>query len=89
MRYWADLAAQGGVVTPEEVATFISFFINDPEATKTEPFNISYNLPGNAEFEKMGKTAIQEIGFGRKTVVEAVESFYTNAQQIIANNITQ
>lgn len=78
---------------PEEVAQFISFFINDSEAasilgnnrgvpvtaanrdvlqaqasdvekiiydytsrvseaTKTEPFNISYNLPGNAEFEK-------------------------------------
>ncbi|MCR8659354.1 ABC transporter substrate-binding protein [Paenibacillus endoradicis] len=115
---------------PEEVAMFISFFINDPEAalilgnnrgvpvtaanrnvlqekasdvekviydytnrvseaTKTEPFNISYNLPGNAEFEKMGKTAIQEIGFGRKTVQEAVEGFYKNAQQIIANNTTQ
>ncbi|MFC6334608.1 ABC transporter substrate-binding protein [Paenibacillus septentrionalis] len=115
---------------PEEVALFISFFINDPdaalilgnnrgvpvtaanrdlleaqagsvekiiydytsrvsEATKTEPFNISYNLPGNAEFEKMTKTAIQEIGFGRKTVEQAVASFYKDAQEIIANNINQ
>lgn len=114
---------------PEEVAQFISFFINDPEAakilgnnrgvpvtaanrdvlqavasdvekiiydytsrvseaTKTEPFAISYNLPGNAEFEKMAKTTIQEIGFGRKTVEEAVASFYTSAQEIIANNIS-
>lgn len=115
---------------PEEVALFISFFINDPEAavilgnnrgvpvtaanrnvlqekasdvekviydytsrvseaTKSEPFNISYNLPGNAEFEKMAKTAIQEIGFGRKTIDEAVAGFFTNAQQIIANNTVQ
>ncbi|GIP15553.1 sugar ABC transporter substrate-binding protein [Paenibacillus montaniterrae] len=115
---------------PEEVALFISFFINDPEAarilgnnrgvpvtaanrdvlqaeasdvekiiydytsrvseaTKTEPFAISYNLPGNAEFEKMAKTTIQEIGFGRKTVEEAVASFYANAQEIIANNVAQ
>ncbi|MEK4251915.1 extracellular solute-binding protein [Paenibacillus sp. FSL W7-1287] len=115
---------------PEEVAQFISFFINDSEAasilgnnrgvpvtaanrdvlqaqasdvekiiydytsrvseaTKTEPFNISYNLPGNAEFEKMTKTAIQEIGFGRKSVEEAVASFYKDAQEIIANNVTQ
>jgi len=59
------------------------------EATKTEPFNISYNLPGNAEFEKMTKTTIQEIGFGRKTVEEAVASFYKNAQEIIANNVEQ
>lgn len=37
----------------------------------------------------MTKTAIQEIGFGRKSVEEAVASFYKDAQEIIANNVTQ
>ncbi|MHA6485098.1 ABC transporter substrate-binding protein [Paenibacillus sp. strain BS8-2] len=56
------------------------------EATKTEPFAVSYNPPGNAEFEKMGKTTVQEIGFGRKTVEQAVKDFYENAVKIFNSN---
>lgn len=56
------------------------------EATKTEPFAVSYNPPGNAEFEKMGKTTVQEIGFGRKTVEQAVKDFYGNAVKIFNSN---
>ena len=37
------------------------------EATKTEPFDVSYNPPGFAEFSKLAQTTTQEIGFGRKT----------------------
>ena len=36
------------------------------EATKTEPFAVSYNPPGFAEFSKLAETTVQEIGFGRK-----------------------
>jgi multiple sugar transport system substrate-binding protein len=56
------------------------------DATKTEPFAVSYNPPGNAEFEKMGKTTVQEIGFGRKTVEQAVKDFYQNAVKILNSN---
>ncbi|WP_168119595.1 sugar ABC transporter substrate-binding protein [Paenibacillus sp. HB172176] len=56
------------------------------EATKKEPFAISYNPPGFSEFEKVGKTAVQEIGFGRKNVEEAVKDFYKSAVDIFNNN---
>ena len=114
---------------PEEVAMFINFFINDSEAaqilrnnrgvpvtsknrdvleaaaddvdkivydytsrvseaTKTEPFGVSYNPPGSAEFTKLGKTTIQEIGFGRKTVEQAVKDFYEGTITIFSSNVS-
>ncbi|MFX3633574.1 MAG: ABC transporter substrate-binding protein [Candidatus Pristimantibacillus sp.] len=59
------------------------------EATKTEPFTVSYNPPGNAEFSKLGKTTVQEIGFGRKTVEQAVKNFYEGTVKIFSNNTQQ
>ncbi|MEK3884559.1 cache domain-containing protein [Paenibacillus sp. PL2-23] len=56
------------------------------EAAETEPFAVSYNPPGFAEFEKLGKTTVQEIGFGRKNVEEAVQDFYKGAVSIFNSN---
>jgi len=55
-------------------------------ATKTEPFAVSYNPPGFAEFSKLGKTSVQEIAFGRKSVEQAVKDFYAGTQQIFSKN---
>ncbi|SFF35678.1 multiple sugar transport system substrate-binding protein [Paenibacillus algorifonticola] len=56
------------------------------EATKTEPFAVSYNPPGFAEFSKLAETTVQEIGFGRKKVEQAVADFYNGTLQIFAKN---
>lgn len=112
---------------PEEVAAFISFFVNDPEAAKilgndrgvpvmaanreqlrqnasdvdeivydytnrvseaaaAEPFAVSYNPPGFAEYSKLAETTVQEIGFGRKSVEEAVKDFYSGTLKIFESN---
>lgn len=56
------------------------------EATKTEPFAVSYNPPGNAEFTKLAETTVQEIGFGRKKVEQAVKDFYNGTLKIFESN---
>ncbi|CAM4012349.1 solute-binding protein [Saccharibacillus endophyticus] len=58
------------------------------EAAEKENFVVSYNIPGGAEFTKLGETTVQEIGFGRKSVEQAVSDFYKGAQQIFAKNKT-
>ncbi|WNS45833.1 extracellular solute-binding protein [Paenibacillus sp. MMS20-IR301] len=111
---------------PEEVATLMNYWINDPdaaqilgsdrgvpvtskmrdllmkdaspleqtiydftsrvsEATKTEPFAISYNPPSFTEFTKLAETAVQEIGFEQKDVKQGVEDFYKGAAQIFGS----
>jgi len=112
---------------PVEVATLLSFFINDPdvakllgndrgvpvvaanrklleasasnvekivydytsrvsEATKKEPFAVSYNPPGFSEYSKLAETTMYEIGFGRKSVEQAVKDFYNGTVKIFKNN---
>ncbi|WP_028609306.1 ABC transporter substrate-binding protein [Paenibacillus harenae] len=112
---------------PKEVATLLSFFINDPEvakilgsdrgvpvtaanrtllegtanpvekivydytsrvseATKTEPFAVSYNPPGFSEYSKLAESTMYEIGFGRKSVEAAVKDFYNGTLKIFKNN---
>ncbi|WP_080838925.1 ABC transporter substrate-binding protein [Cohnella massiliensis] len=112
---------------PKEVATFIDFFINDPEvalilgndrgvpvtsknrellegkasdvdkivydytsrvseAAKTEPFAVSYNPPGFSEYSKLAESTLYEIGFGRKSVEDAVKDFYNGTVKIFNNN---
>ncbi|CAM4522536.1 ABC transporter substrate-binding protein [Paenibacillus xylanexedens] len=56
------------------------------EATKTEPFDVSYNPPGFAEFYKLAQTTNQEIGFGRKSVEQAVSDFYNGTVRIFESN---
>ncbi|OMF08107.1 extracellular solute-binding protein [Paenibacillus sp. FSL H7-0942] len=56
------------------------------EATKTEPFEVSYNPPGFAEFSKLAQTTNQEIGFGRKSVEQAVSDFYNGTVRIFESN---
>jgi len=56
------------------------------EATKTEPFDVSYNPPGFAEFSKLAQTTTQEIGFGRKDVKQAVADFYNGTVRIFESN---
>ncbi|MEC0202238.1 extracellular solute-binding protein [Paenibacillus lautus] len=56
------------------------------EATKTEPFDVSYNPPGFAEFSKLAQTTTQEIGFGRKNVELAVTDFYNGTVRIFESN---
>ncbi|WP_339187996.1 extracellular solute-binding protein [Paenibacillus sp. FSL R5-0490] len=56
------------------------------EATKTEPFDVSYNPPGFAEFSKLAQTTNQEIGFGRKGVEQAVSDFYNGTVRIFESN---
>lgn len=112
---------------PSEVAKFIDFIINDPdaakalgsnrgvpvtsksraaleadaspidkvvydytsrvsEATKKEPFAISYNPPGNAEFIKLSDNTVQLIGFGKASVEKAVQEFYDGTVKIFQSN---
>ncbi|CAM3845041.1 sugar ABC transporter substrate-binding protein [Cohnella lubricantis] len=112
---------------PNEVAKFIDFIINDPDAakalgnnrgvpvtsanraalvaeaspadkivydytsrvseqTKKEPFAISYNPPGNAEFIKLSDNTVQEIGFGKASVEKAVQGFYEGTVKIFESN---
>ncbi|OMF36984.1 ABC transporter substrate-binding protein [Paenibacillus sp. FSL H8-0548] len=112
---------------PNEVATLLSFFINDPdvakilgndrgvpvtsanrtvlegqanavekivydytsrvsEATKSEPFAVSYNPPGFSEYSKLADSTMYEIGFGRKSVEQAVKDFYEGTVKIFNNN---
>lgn len=56
------------------------------EATKKEPFDVSYNPPGFAEFSKLAQTTTQEIGFGRKDVKQAVADFYNGTVRIFESN---
>jgi multiple sugar transport system substrate-binding protein len=53
---------------------------------ETEPFTVSYNLPGFSEFSKLAETTVQEIGFGRKTVEKAVADFYSGTVKIFESN---
>lgn len=55
-------------------------------ATSKEPFAISYNPPGSAEYTKLIETTVQEIGFGKKDVQKGVADFYTGAVKIFNNN---
>ncbi|WP_337102649.1 ABC transporter substrate-binding protein [Paenibacillus sp. YIM B09110] len=56
------------------------------KATETEPFAVSYNPPGNTEYSKLAESTMYEIGFGRKSVEEAVKSFYNGTVKIFNNN---
>nr|WP_223869590.1 extracellular solute-binding protein [Paenibacillus sabuli] len=56
------------------------------DAAKDEPFDVSYNPPGFAEFDKLARTTVQEIGFGRKSVEQAVSDFYSGTTQIFQSN---
>ena len=56
------------------------------EATKNEPFNVSYNMPGNTEFTTLAEKSVQEIGFGRKSVEQAVTDFYSGTVRIFNSN---
>lgn len=56
------------------------------EATKTEPFSVSYNPPGQSEYQKLSDTTVQEIGFGRKMVEQAVTDFYNGTVRIFESN---
>ncbi|TCN01433.1 carbohydrate ABC transporter substrate-binding protein (CUT1 family) [Paenibacillus sp. BK033] len=53
---------------------------------ETEPFAVSYNLPGFSEFSKLAETTVQEIGFGRKKVEQAVTDFYSGTVKIFDSN---
>ncbi|MFM9277510.1 ABC transporter substrate-binding protein [Paenibacillus jiagnxiensis] len=53
---------------------------------ESEPFAVSYNLPGFSEFSKLAETTIQEIGFGKKTVEQAVADFYSGTVKIFESN---
>ncbi|MGG4128120.1 extracellular solute-binding protein [Paenibacillus illinoisensis] len=76
------LQEEAGAV--EELVYDYTNFVS--EATKTEPFDVSYNPPGFAEFSKLAQTTTQEIGFGRKSVEEAVSSFYSGTLRIFESN---
>lgn len=56
------------------------------EATKKEPFAVSYNPPGFSEYSKLAETTMYEIGFGRKNVEQAVKDFYNGTLKIFNNN---
>lgn len=68
----------------EEIVYNYTSFVS--EATKTEPFDVSYNPPGFAEFSKLAQTTNQEIGFGRKSVEQAVTDFYNGTVRIFDSN---
>ncbi|RAW16796.1 MULTISPECIES: ABC transporter substrate-binding protein [Paenibacillus] len=68
----------------EEIVYNYTSFVS--EATKTEPFDVSYNPPGFAEFSKLAQTTNQEIGFGRKSVEQAVTDFYNGTVRIFESN---
>ncbi|MDN4603300.1 extracellular solute-binding protein [Paenibacillus sp. F6_3S_P_1C] len=68
----------------EEIVYNYTSFVSD--ATKTEPFDVSYNPPGFAEFSKLAQTTNQEIGFGRKSVEQAVTDFYNGTVRIFESN---
>ncbi|GGF71933.1 ABC transporter ATP-binding protein [Paenibacillus albidus] len=55
------------------------------EATLKEPFAVSYNPPNFTEFSKLAETAVQEIGFGQKSVEQGVADFYNGALQIFGS----
>lgn len=56
------------------------------EATTKEPVKVSYNPPGFTEYSKLADTTVQEIGFGKKTVQQAVADFYNGTLKIFNNN---
>lgn len=56
------------------------------EANKKEPFAISYNPPGNAEFIKLSDNTVQLIGFGKESVEQAVSDFYKGTLKILESN---
>ncbi|GIO53976.1 ABC transporter substrate-binding protein [Paenibacillus cineris] len=56
------------------------------EANKKEPFAISYNPPGNAEFIKLADNTVQLIGFGKEGVEKAVSDFYAGTVKIFQSN---
>jgi len=56
------------------------------EAAKKEPFAVSYNPPGFSEYSKLAETTLYEIGFGRKSVEDAVKDFYNGTVKIFNNN---
>ncbi|TVY08549.1 ABC transporter substrate-binding protein [Paenibacillus cremeus] len=56
------------------------------DATKKEPFKVSYNPPGFTEYSKLADTTVQEIGFGKKDVKKGVEDFYSGTVKIFNNN---
>ncbi|PWW40043.1 MULTISPECIES: ABC transporter substrate-binding protein [Paenibacillus] len=68
----------------EEIVYNYTSFVS--EAIKTEPFDVSYNPPGFAEFSKLAQTTNQEIGFGRKSVEQAVTDFYNGTVRIFESN---
>lgn len=68
----------------EQIVYSYTSFVS--EATKTEPFEVSYNPPGFAEFSKLAQTTNQEIGFGRKSVEQAVADFYNGTVRIFESN---
>ncbi|AIQ58122.1 ABC transporter substrate-binding protein [Paenibacillus borealis] len=70
--------------TPLE-QTVYDFTSRVSEATKKEPFAISYNPPSFTEFTKLAETAVQEIGFEQKNVKQGVEDFYKGATQIFGS----
>lgn len=70
--------------TPLE-QTVYDFTSRVSEATKKEPFAISYNPPSFTEFTKLAETAVQEIGFEQKDVKQGVEDFYKGATQIFGS----
>ncbi|WP_217597216.1 ABC transporter substrate-binding protein [Cohnella sp. GbtcB17] len=121
------LSGYGKTEHPAEVAKFMNFWINDPEAAKIlgnnrgvpvtaasrealkaeadaadkivydytsrvseankkEPFAISYNPPGNAEFIKLSDNTVQKIGFGKESVEKAVSEFYSGTVKIFNSN---
>jgi multiple sugar transport system substrate-binding protein len=121
------MSGYGKTKYPNEVATFMNFWINDPEAAKIlgnnrgvpvtassrkaleadasatdkivydftsrvseankkEPFAISYNPPGNAEFIKLSDDTVQKIGFGKEGVEKAVSEFYSGTVKIFESN---
>ncbi|WP_068779858.1 ABC transporter substrate-binding protein [Paenibacillus sp. GM2] len=74
-----------GTATPEEKIIY-DYTSRVSNATKAEPFAISYNMPGFAEFSKLAETTMQEIGFGRKSVEKAVDDFYNSTVKIFESN---
>jgi len=121
------ISGYGKTEHPAEVAKFMNFWINDPEAAKIlgsnrgvpvtassrkaleaeataadkivydftsrvseankkEPFAISYNPPGNAEFIKLSDNTVQKIGFGKESVEKAVAEFYSGTVKIFNSN---
>ncbi|NBD27420.1 ABC transporter substrate-binding protein [Paenibacillus glycinis] len=56
------------------------------EATTKEPFAVSYNPPGNAEFIKLSDNTVQQIGFGKESVDKAAADFYAGTVKIFESN---